>query len=50
MTDMWVALAIVAGVVVVIDLVTAQLRKRAKRTDPSLDQTQEEIRSDVQEE
>ena len=50
MTDMWVALAIVTGVVSVVDLVTTQFRKRARRIPDSLDQAQEEILSDAQEE
>jgi len=50
MTDTWIVLAAVAGVVLVVDLVTTQLRKRARRISVRLDTTQKEAEPDVREE
>ena len=48
MIDLWVVLTIVTGVVLVMDLVTTQLRKRARYTPVPPDPTQKEIETDVQ--
>ncbi|MBN1659806.1 MAG: hypothetical protein JXA93_15480 [Anaerolineae bacterium] len=47
MTDTWIVLAVVVGVVLVVDLVTTQVRRRARRISAPLDMTQKETEPDV---
>jgi hypothetical protein len=47
MTAIWFALAIIAGIVLIVDLVTTQLRKRARRAPFTRQPTQKEGESDV---
>jgi hypothetical protein len=50
MTDIWVTLTIIGGVILVVDFVTTQLRRRAKRMPVSLNQKQKERGSNALEE
>ena len=50
MTQTWIALSVVVGIVLFVDLVTTQLRRRARRTsnpfEPSPTETELEDRID----
>jgi hypothetical protein len=50
MTQPWIALLVVVGIVLFVDLVTTQLRRRARRTsyqiEPSPTETESEDRAD----
>jgi hypothetical protein len=50
MIDTWIVLAAVVGIVLVVDLVTTQVRKRARRISVPLDMTQKETEPDAHEE
>lgn len=50
MIDTWIVLAAVAGVVLVVDLVTTQLRRRAQRIAITHQSTEKEAEPDVCEE